>query len=128
MKKQQKRFIKLSQDLMFQAFFKRNSKCLVSLLKAFIPMPKGRTINKAYIIDPASLPNSPKGKLSIMDIKAQLENGELINIELQTFNQKRFRSRALYYWARILRSVRRKRSIHEIKPCLFPYFCRFRPF
>ena len=97
----QKPFIKLSKDLMFQIFFKQSKRCLLSLLNAFIPMPKGKTITDAQILDPANLPSSPKGKLSIMDIKVKLNDGELINIELQTFNQTRFKSRTLFYWAKL---------------------------
>ena len=122
----QKPFIKLSQDLMFQIFFKRSSRCLISLLNAFIPMPKGKTIIDAQILDPSILPDAPKGKVSIMDIKVRLNDGKLINIELQTFNQKRFKSRALYYWAKLYSDqLKEKDEYFKLKKTISLIFADF---
>ena len=122
----QKPFIKLSQDLMFQIFFKQSKRCLLSLLNAFIPMPKGKTIIDAQILDPANLPSSPKGKVSIMDIKVKLNTEELVNIELQAFNQERFKNRALYYWAKLYSGqLKEKDSYLKLKRTISLIFADF---
>ena len=89
-------------------------------------MPKGKTIIDAQILDPSILPDAPKGKVSIMDIKVRLNDGKLINIELQTFNQKRFKSRALYYWAKLYSDqLKEKDEYFKLKKTISLIFADF---
>ncbi len=86
---------------------------LVSLLNAIIhgthPITKAKVLNpelpKRYIDD----------KGTILDILAELNNGERVNIEMQMSNKGDTRSRALYHWARIYSSQLKKGKVHSYR-------------
>ena len=48
----QKRFIKLTQDLMFKNFFSKDEKVLISLLKSFLPALQDKQIETIQILNP----------------------------------------------------------------------------
>ena len=48
----QKRFIKLTQDLMFKSFFSKDEKVLISLLKSFLPALQDKQIENIQILNP----------------------------------------------------------------------------
>ena len=48
----QKRFIKLTQDLMFKSFFSKDEKVLISLLKSFLPALQDKRIENIQILNP----------------------------------------------------------------------------
>ena len=50
----QKRFIKLTQDLMFKSFFSKDEKVLISLLKSFLPVLQDKQIENIQILNPES--------------------------------------------------------------------------
>ena len=49
-----KRFIKLTQDLMFKSFFSKDEKVLISLLKSFLPALQDKQIENIQILNPES--------------------------------------------------------------------------
>ena len=54
MQMKQKRFIKLTQDLMFKSFFSKDEKVLTSLLKSFLPVLQDKQIENIQILNPES--------------------------------------------------------------------------
>ena len=129
---QQKQFTqirKLTQDLTFQNFFKKYDKSLKSLLKAFLPLPKGQVIEELTILDPSPFQYSEVEKKSIMDIRLNLSNGDMVNVELQNYNHQSFRERILYYSAKNYAGQPFKgNKYNKLKPCyslVFTTFCMF---
>ena len=93
-------FLNLTQDLMFKSYFKPNKDLLKSLLNAFLPLPDNSFIKKVVILDSLLPSLTPEEKSSFMDLRVQLDSGELVNVEMQAFPHKSFTQRILLYWAK----------------------------
>ena len=93
-------FINLTQDLIFKSYFKPDKTLLKSLLKAFLPLPDKDTIKDIIILDSLLPSLTPEEKSSLMDLRVQLDSGELVNVEMQAFPHKSFTQRILLYWAK----------------------------
>uniref|UniRef100_UPI0034A0730C Rpn family recombination-promoting nuclease/putative transposase n=1 Tax=Saccharibacillus sp. CPCC 101409 TaxID=3058041 RepID=UPI0034A0730C len=52
------------------------------------------------LLDPYTDKDAPQEKQSILDIRAKTIEGELINVEMQLFNQFDMEKRTLYYWSK----------------------------
>ncbi len=100
-KQRNKPYIKLSQDLMFKAYFTRDKNLLRSLLKTFLPLPSDKEIKGIQILNPEIPPEVEKKKQIILDLKLELNTGEKINVEMQSAYKKGFLSRILFYWAKL---------------------------
>lgn len=106
-------YINLLQDLMFKTYFSKSPEVLLFLLKAFLPLPKGKSIKSVKILnakegekeltilDSFIYPSSLESKMIVLDLRVQLSTGELVNVEMQSANQKRFLERIIYYWSRL---------------------------
>ena len=99
--KKQGLFLDLCYDQAFKTYFKSNSYVLRSFLKHFLPLPKGRKIEKVKNIDPFIEPETERGKQAILDLKVQLDNKEWVNVEMQIVKPQGFKRRILYYLAKI---------------------------
>ena len=78
----QKRFIKLTQDLMFKSFFSKDEKVLISLLKSFLPALQDKQIENIQILNPenattrAYLSDSPADKSTEENKDKEINNYE----------------------------------------------------
>ena len=71
----QKRFIKLTQDLMFKSFFSKDEKVLISLLKSFLPALQDKQIENIQILNPESATaDSPYHKESYLKKTGQADS------------------------------------------------------
>lgn len=52
-------------------------------------------------LDKQSLPDYEEGKAPELDIVAKLNDGSIINIEVQIAKQEAYSKRALFYWSRL---------------------------
>lgn len=52
-------------------------------------------------LDKERLPDIETGKVPELDILAKLNDGTLINVEIQVTKQEYFSKRSLYYWSRL---------------------------
>ncbi len=95
--------IDLTKDNVFQYFFTKHQGDLISLLHAFLPLPKHHKITSLKVLDPKlhSSTNNPKEKHSICDLKLTLNTGEKVNVEMQSFSTKHFFKRTLFYLSRL---------------------------
>ena len=95
-------YINLTSDVIFQHFFKKDEVVLKSLLKAFLPLPKDKSIQKVQVLDSLSLPDQNiEDKFSIFDMKLKLNTGEKINVEMQGFYEKHLLKRVMFYLSRL---------------------------
>ena len=92
--------VNLTKNGHFKNYFKTCKPALKSLLKAFLPLPDKSSIQEVTLLD-SLLPNlTREEKNSIMDLRLQLNTGELVNVEMQAFPHKGFSERILFYWAK----------------------------
>jgi predicted transposase/invertase (TIGR01784 family) len=58
-------------------------------------------VKSVTLLNPYNLQSFKKDKLSILDIKAEGEDGKRFNIEIQISDEADYDKRALYYWAKL---------------------------
>ena len=95
------KLLDLTSDIVFRTLFTTNKESLIDLLNAILGFKGDEIIQEIEILNPEILKEHKKDKVSILDIKARNERGELFNVEMQAFSQNHYPSRSLYYWARL---------------------------
>ncbi|MCB1143914.1 MAG: Rpn family recombination-promoting nuclease/putative transposase [Leptospiraceae bacterium] len=98
----------LTVDFAFKALFAPNPDLLVNLLNSFPSFKGNNRIVSLKVLNPEIPKELSDEKLSILDIKAENENGEQFLIEMQAFPQSSFTKRALYYWSKVYSKGLRK--------------------
>ena len=90
-------FIDPRTDFGFKRIFgsPRSTSILRSLLNAIVYQGKPR-IETLEIIDPFQQPSLPDFKLTILDVKAQLDDGSIVIVEMQVAKVPAFLKRILY--------------------------------
>jgi len=88
-------------DIAFKKIFgvEENKDLLISLINAVVS--EGDRVRDVTLLNPYNQKNFRLDKLSILDIKAQGNNGQWFNIEIQITDEADYDKRALYYWARM---------------------------
>jgi predicted transposase/invertase (TIGR01784 family) len=91
-------------DLVFKKLFgsEENKDILLSLLNAILPL--NQQISEINLKNPYNVSDYAEGKLSILDIKAQDENGVHYDIEMQIRGSDFYGKRALFYWSKMFGS------------------------
>ena len=91
-------------DLVFKKLFgsEENKDILLSLINAILPYQQ--QVAKITLKNPYNVSDYAEGKLSILDIKAEGEDGRLFDVEMQIRGSKFYGKRALFYWAKIFGS------------------------
>ena len=115
MQKTQPKTYNLKNDVIFNSFFSRkgNEEFLIDFLQALLKIQ----ITEIEIQEQVNLEklaqNEKGGRL---DLQAKLNNGTIINIEMQVKNEKNIEKRTLYYGAKALsKEVKRGTQYNEIK-------------
>lgn len=91
-------------DLVFKKLFgsEENKDILLSLINAILPV--NEQVAAITLKNPYNISDYAEGKLSILDIKAQAEDGRIFDIEIQIRGSSYYGKRALFYWAKIFGS------------------------
>jgi predicted transposase/invertase (TIGR01784 family) len=91
-------------DLVFKKLFgsEENKDILLSLINAILPV--NQQVAKIALKNPYNVSDYAEGKLSILDIKAEGEDGRLFDVEMQIRGSKYYGKQALFYWAKIFGS------------------------
>lgn len=120
-------------DYAFKKLFgsEENKPLLISLLKAILRFE----IVDVELLNPFSDKDSLDEKLSILDIKARLDDGRLINVEMQMVITSIYPNRALFYWAKThhqqlaegepYAKLRPTISIHIVNGVVFPDLTKY---
>ena len=89
-------------DFAFKKLFgsEENKDLLISLINAVVS--EQDQVADLYLKNPYNLAEYQKGKMSILDIKAQGVNGRWFNVEMQISEDYHFDKRAIYYWAKLV--------------------------
>ncbi len=92
------RFLDIKTDFAFKKVFgSADSKdILISFLNAVIDFEKNRKIKDLTIVDPYNIPMLKGMKDTYVDVKAQLDDGSRVIIEMQILNHEGFEKRVLY--------------------------------
>jgi len=94
--------IAATSDIVFKNLF--GTKASTPLLLAFINAVQKHAGDKEFvsmeIVNPINERQFLDAKLSIIDVRAQAQDGTLVNVEVQVRSQADFQERSLYYWAK----------------------------
>ena len=91
----------LTLDGVFKAYFKDAEQICISLLRQFLPLPKGSDIKSVKFLDSVLNPQNPEDKNSLLDLRVKLNTGASVNIEMQTVSKQHFKERILFYLSRL---------------------------
>jgi predicted transposase/invertase (TIGR01784 family) len=88
-------------DIVFKKIFgvEENKDLLISLINSIVS--KEDQVKSVILLNPYNLKSFKNDKLSILDVKAEGENGKRFNIEIQISDEADYDKRALYYWAKL---------------------------
>ncbi|MCL2721690.1 MAG: Rpn family recombination-promoting nuclease/putative transposase, partial [Treponema sp.] len=94
---------KLTNDILFKMLFVRNPDLLKRLTAAFLRVPITE-INEFTVTNPEMPPEAIGEKFCRLDIK-MLVNGQILDLEIQVADEKDYRERSLFHWARAFSSA-----------------------
>lgn len=107
--------LNLKNDIMFKAFFSRkgNEEFLIDFLKALLKID----IKEIKIQEEVNLEKlSKKEKGGRLDLQAKLDNGTIVNIEMQLRNEHNIEERTTYYSSKVIaRETERGTKYKDIK-------------
>lgn len=88
-------------DLAFKKIFgvEENKDLLISLVNSIVSQED--QVKDLTLLNPYNPKNFKEDKLSILDIKAEGEDGKRFNIEIQITDEADYDKRALYYWGKL---------------------------
>ena len=121
----------LKDDKVFRDFFKNNQKPLISLLQSFLPFPKPRSIKEVKILDSLlpSTGNLSGKKESIMDLRLELDNNEIVNVEMQLYEHPSFIERMIFYGCKnYFSQLNKGEKYKQLHPSYSLVFCDFELF
>ena len=86
-------------DAVFHALFRKGNKNITKALIQYITERKYKIIDmdKNVIMYDGNV----ESKNEVLDLKVELDDGEICNLEIQLANKKNFKERMLEYWARL---------------------------
>jgi predicted transposase/invertase (TIGR01784 family) len=120
-------------DFVFKNIFgsEKHPKVLISLLNAIFGFTNDspKRIVKVKIDNPTIHKEYLEDKYSVLDIKATVNDGEIVNIEMQIKNQYNMKERSLYYLSKIFESQLETREIYtNLKRCVVICIMNFNMF
>ena len=88
--------IKATNDYMFRAVLQSNEKALKGLLSALLAISIEEMV-EVTILNPIQLGDAIDEKTIVLDLNVLLNNGKIINLEMQVLNKGDWPERSLYY-------------------------------
>ena len=103
----------MKDDILFKVFFSRNKNYLRSFLSSIL----GKDIRIKNIIHDARLEQLAKEmKYGILDLEVELEDGEIVNVEMQVKDNKNIEKRTTFYASKkIVEQLEPKQNYDELK-------------
>ena len=132
--KNERKIINRLNDAFFKNLFGRpgHEKYLISLLNSmFESVPKGRRIiiNTLSYLNREIDPITDNGKACRMDLMAQIDDGSIIDIEIQLLNSSSntIRKRTLYYFSTLYeRGIKSGDDYANLRPCIMVNIVNFK--
>ena len=117
------RYLDPKNDLLFKKIFGEHKDLLISFLNALLPLEDEQEIQKIEYLSPEQVPETPYGKLSIVDVKCIDNTGRSFIVEMQNEWTKAFSKRLLINGAKaIVNRMNKKRlgdkavDFYELEP------------
>lgn len=110
-----KRFYGMGNDYMFRAVLQESEEVLKHLIATLMQMDE-REIKSCRILNPIILGQRINNKDTILDVRLDLNDDSIMNVELQMWYQNDWVDRSLYYWARTFAHLKKGENYSDVKP------------
>ena len=117
----------LTNDYMFRAVFQKNPLARKGLIASVLHM-NPTEIKSVDILNPIEIGEYVEDKDFVFDLKVLLNNGHIINLEMQMTNQHNWQDRSLSYLCRSFDQLYKGEDYSEAKPATHIGFLNFTPF
>ena len=107
----------LKNDLMFHIVMNKSELALKGLICALKGL-KPEDVKSVKVLNPIDY-NNCIGKIIILDVKVELNNSEIIDVELQMYKDEDWEKRSLLYLCRSFDNIGKSENYEQIKPTLF---------
>lgn len=88
-------------DYLFKRIFGEDEEIFIDFANSILNYPKEKQIKSVTFLNNEVTKDSEFDKESRFDVLAQLNDGSLINLEMQMRNTGEYEKRCLYYWAKL---------------------------
>jgi predicted transposase/invertase (TIGR01784 family) len=115
------KFLDVKTDFAFKKVFGSNESkdLLINFLNSVISFEDGNKIQSLTIVDPYNIPMLKGMKDTFVDVKAVLDNGHHVIIEMQVLNHEGFEKRILYNAAKKYSAQLKKgEAFHALNPVI----------
>ena len=117
----------MTNDYMFRALFQENKNALKGLLSSLLHM-QPEEILSVEITNPIMIGEAIQDKEFRLDIKAVLNNYQLINLEMQVANRYDWPERSIGYLSRMYNNLQKGEQYINTKPAIHIGILNFSPF
>ena len=107
----------LTNDYMFRAIFQSNLTALKGLISATLALPF-ESIASVQILNPIELGKSIDEKTTILDIRVEMNNDTILNLEMQVVYQDFWAERSLLYLCRCFDNLKKGENYDKLKAAI----------
>ena len=119
--------IKATNDYMFRAVLQSNEKALKGLLSALLAISIEEMV-EVTILNPIQLGDAIDEKTIVLDLNVLLNNGKIINLEMQVLNKGDWPERSLYYLCKNFARLKHGQTYKDVLPTTHIGIVDFSPF
>ena len=115
---------KLTNDYLFRALLQENEEARKSIIAAVLEL-RYEDIIKAEVTNPIELGKTIDSKTFFLDVKVEINNSSLVNLEMQVINEYNWPERSLGYLCRTYDNLNKGSDYLESKPAYQVSFLDF---
>ena len=102
--------LKAKLDVIFKKLFTDHNDLLKDFISEILDIPLDK-IQDIVVTNPELLPEKASGKFGRLDLSLRTDE-QLINVEIQIYNDRDYRDRTLFYWAKLYTSELKEGEIY----------------
>lgn len=109
--------IRMNNDYLFRALLQRNNRVLKGLICSLLHLDSAQ-VRSVSIANPIELGDAIFSKDFLLDIKVQLNDRIIINLEMQVINEHNWPERSLSYLCRSFDNLEQAQNYIDVQPCI----------
>ena len=109
--------IRMTNDYLFRALLQRNQNVLKALICSLLHL-NSNDVHSVTILNPIELGETIDDKNFILDIKIELNQNTIINLEMQVINERNWPERSLSYLCRTFDNLNHGDDYEDIRPAI----------
>jgi predicted transposase/invertase (TIGR01784 family) len=106
--------LRMTSDYLFKFLLQTDQDVLKALVCAYLDIAPDE-IRSIHVINPLSLSDDPQKKEMILDIKAEMNDDTIINLEMQVINNHDWSERSISYLCRCFDNLQSGQAYYRVK-------------